>query len=429
MSKLYAGAGKCEILFPEEIFPLEGFYKVHDNPHVRVLCLEKDMRFAIVAMELVMLPDDLLEECKAIVADELGVSSECVWIHVTHAITTPHSPGGPLIGPGGEVRPIPDEWKHMNISIPRILEQREIYFSVIKKALQSACEEAGQSFTEAVIGIGSGICDVNVNRDVKTDFGWWIGKESDGYSNKRMTIITCRDLDGKNIASVVSYGIKPCVIDNSQMREGKRQISADVTGVMCRELEKEVQAPVLFLMSAAGDQIPKKSVLYDEITAQGEVVTVDLGVEQGLTYVEELGMEMAEAAKQILRDISCAQLEGTVSYQNDQLTWERKARCKMQPTQEIAYVSEGECKIPVGVLHLGKELVLVGTKPEVNAITEKQLKDASPVEHTLLVSMVNGGMKYMPDEESFHRITWEALSSMVMPKAAEAFVQLATKMI
>jgi hypothetical protein len=37
--------------------------------------------------------------------------------------------------------------------------------------------------------------------------------------------------------------------------------------------------------------------------------------------------------------------------------------------------------------------------------------------------MVNGGMKYMPDKASYDNNTWEAQSSMLMPGAAEAFVE------
>ena len=428
MSKLYVGAGKCEITFPEEIFPLEGFYKVHDNPYVRVLCMEKDVRFAIVAMELVMLPEDLLEECKSIVADILNVKPEHVWIHVNHAITTPHSPGGPLIGPGGEVRPIPKEFQHMQIDIPRILEQREMYFDLIRKVLKTACEDAKASMKEAVVGIGKGECDINVNRDVETPAGWWIGQGGDGYSNKTMTVISFKDLEGQQIGTILSYGIKPCVIDNSQMREGKRQISSDVTGFACKEIEFATKAPALFLMSAAGDQIPKKSVLYDEVTADG-INTVDLGVEQGLRFVSELGYTMAECTKKIMSKIAYDDISGDIAYQSSAFAWERKGRCKMQPTKEIEFVAEGKCEVPVSVLKLGENIAFVATRPEMNAISEKQLQDASSVENTLLVTMVDGGMKYMPDQASFDQVTWEALNSMVMPGAAEAFIKLASEML
>ena len=49
---------------------------------------------------------------------------ENVWIHVTHAITTPHAPGGPVLGLGGnEVEISENEKKKRKYE----LEKRKIY--------------------------------------------------------------------------------------------------------------------------------------------------------------------------------------------------------------------------------------------------------------------------------------------------------------
>lgn len=63
-------------------------------------------------------------------------------------------------------------------------------------------------------------------------------------------------------------------------------------------------------------------------------------------------------------------------------------------------------------------------KPEVNCRTELELKAKSPYAHTCLICMVNGGMKYMPDLSAYERNTFEAQSSMLMPGAAERFVEI-----
>ena len=68
----------------------------------------------------------------------------------------------------------------------------------------------------------------------------------------------------------------------------------------------------------------------------------------------------------------------------------------------------------------------VAAKPEINCVTERELMEKSPFERTVLISMVNGDMKYMPDQSSFDRGTWEAQSAMLMPGAAE---QLVTKTV
>ena len=424
MSKLLAGAGKAPIQFPDNIAPMEGFCKVHDDPIVRILCLNKGARFVIAAFELVMLPEDLMVDCKAIISEKLGVAEENIWLHVTHAITTPHSPGGPLIGPGGVVRPIPPEMlARLTVSIEDIVKAREIYCTIIKDAVRSACKEAA-NLREARIGLGKGLCDVNENRDIETPDGWWIGRHGAGYSNKEMTVIQFVDRMDKKIAGIISYGVKPCVIDNSQMRERKRQISADLTGAACQKIEAQWDAPVLFLMSAAGDQIPSKTVLFDE-WEDGRLVTRDLGVEQGLIWVQELGAQMAEDALAIGRTIVCEEVSGDISCAGGSFAWQGKGRSKMEPTRQAEYVPEREMQVPVSVLKIGDGLAFVATQPEMNAMTGRELQEKSPVCTTLLVTMVNGGMKYLPDRDSYDRVTWEALSSMLMPGGAEELVNTA----
>lgn len=429
MSKFLAGAGKAPICFPDNIAPMEGFYKVHDDPMVRILCLDQGTRFVIAAFELVILPDDLLADCKAIIGEALQVAEENIWLHVNHTISTPHSPGGPLIGPGGEVRPIPPEMlARLTVSIESIVKAREDYCTIIKDALRKACEEAAD-LKEARIGLGKGGCDVNENRDIETPNGWWIGRHGKGYSNKEMNVIQLVDPENRKIAGIISYGIKPCVIDNSQMRDGKRQISADLTGAACRILEQHWNAPVMFLMSAAGDQIPKKTVLYEEVNGEGKLETHDLGVEQGLVWAQELGAQMAEDALDIGSTIVCEELSGGIACSNGSFKWAGKVRSKMEPTMRAEYVPERERQIPLSVLKIGRDLAFVATQPEMNAVSERELQEKSPVRNTLLVTMVNGEMKYLPDRESYDRVTWEALTSMLMPGGAEELINKALEML
>jgi len=89
---LSAGAGKAEIIFPQEMFPTDGFCGIHDTPCLRILVLDCGVRVAIAAAELVNVPDDAISQCQEIISDKTGTRKENVWIHATHAITTPHAP-------------------------------------------------------------------------------------------------------------------------------------------------------------------------------------------------------------------------------------------------------------------------------------------------------------------------------------------------
>ena len=90
---LKAGAGAQEIVFPDAMFPVEGFSgEVHLNPYVRVLVLEQGVKAAIVSYETVNVPSDVISMVKEIVSAKTGVPADSVWVHATHAITTPHAP-------------------------------------------------------------------------------------------------------------------------------------------------------------------------------------------------------------------------------------------------------------------------------------------------------------------------------------------------
>ena len=69
------------------------------------------------------------------------------------------------------------------------------------------------------------------------------------------------------------------------------------------------------------------------------------------------------------------------------------------------------------------DVALVAVRQEVNAITEKQLREASPYSTTLMVTMVNGSNSYMLDQSSYDRCICASQTAPLMPGAAEAWVE------
>jgi pimeloyl-ACP methyl ester carboxylesterase len=408
---LRAGTGAAPIVFPPETFPADGIMGVHDDPYFRVLVLEKGERVALCSAELVNIPDDGIALAKRIVGQVTGTREENVWVHMTHAITTPHAPYDPE---KGGMPPAPGK------SDPDSPKKRAHYIQALETAVQQAAEQAAV-LSQAVLSLGKGESRVNVNRDVETPKGWWIGHDPEGPSNKMATVLRLDKIGGGLIGVLVSYGLKPCAIDNSEMETGKRLVSSDVPGLAMRVLEKELGAPCLFFMSAAGDQVPREQAWYDAVDANGDVYTVDNGVQAGLEIVERLGREFADDLRGIIgaaQAVDAAQigLGGT------SVTWQTKGRIKMAPRRSVTYEASGEQTITADMITLG-DIALIAAKPEINTATERELQTASPYGTTLLMTMVNGGMKYMPDASSYDRVTWESQSAMLMPGAAEAWVE------
>ena len=413
MTKLKVGAGSAKILFPQEMFPHEGFKGIHDDPQVKVLVIEAGEKVAIVSAELVNIFDDGIVIVKEIVAKACAVKPENVWIHVTHAITTPHAPKTRDEFPP-HITPPP----HM---IDESGEKKQAWYDAVTAAFAQASKQAAV-LEEATVGYAQGASDVNTNRDVETPFGWWVNLNPDGPSDKALHIVRFNRADGSPLAVMVNYALKPCAIDNSQMRENQRLISSDVPGLACRLAEEKLGAPCLFFMSAAGDQVPKDQAFLEYVDDEGKVQRDDRGVEYGLKIVEQYGPVLAEDILTAAEKVQCAELGTALRLGGCAFRWGTKGRAPMMPRKSAEYVAEREAEVTSEIIILGN-LAFVAVKPEVNVITEKQLQEQSPYGTTLLFSMTNGGMKYMPDALSYERCTWESQSAMLMPGAAEKWVE------
>lgn len=417
--KLKAGAGCGTIHFPDALFPTEGFMGVHDAPVASVLALECGAKAAIVSLELVMLPPEFVDMVKAIVADHTGTEKENIWVHTTHAITTPHAPHAP-IGMGGVPLELSEEDRKT------LAVKLELYQNAVMEAVTHAAKTAAETYRPASLGIGRGESHISINRDVNTPFGWWIGQNPEGKTDPAVRILRFDSEGGTPIAVLMNCGLKPCAIDNSQMKEGKRLVSSDVPGLVCRLIEAEIGAPCLFLMGAAGDQVPREQALLDEVLEDGTANPIDLGVEAGLKMVDRLSRRMAADVLPSVKEINCTASEPAISVGSTSIVWGGKGRIRMQPRKTVEFTYERDVKIDGNVLTIG-DIALVGLKPEINCITGQQLQQASPYADTLVISMVNGGQKYMPDAAAYENITWEAQSSMMMPGAAESWIEAVVK--
>ena len=407
---LKAGAGSSPIVFPAAMFDaslpnLEGFNGVvHDDPYARVLVLEQGgVKVAICALELVNIPSISITDCKDVVSAKTGVPVDNIWVHATHAITTPHYPGN------AEHSPEASE------------TQAYAYYNAVHDAITVAAQQAADSFQYALAGFGTGTCDVNMNRDVLFPDGkWYIGLGSTMPSNKTMTVMRLDSQYGDPVGFFISYGLKPTCIDNSQMTAKTRQISSDVPGLACRLMEEEFGAPALFAMPAAGDQVPKKWCWYQAWSptangGAGGAVWVDEGVANGLKWVRELGTTMADDAIGIAEGISCTGSTRQIAIAQSSVMCRNKA-------------DTADVEVAVGVIRFG-DAAFVGFKPEVNAVTEQQLWAASPYKHTLLLSFLNGDQKYMPDAASCVLNTAEYQKSGFKAGSAELFRNKALELL
>jgi neutral ceramidase len=405
-ASLRAGAGRAEVQFAAELYPLDGFAGQHDPLAARVLLFDSaGTRTAIAVIDLTSISEEMIAGMKAILAKVAGVPAEHAIVCASHTFSAPH------VFPAGHMPPGTD------------MQRNNAILACFEAALLSAATQAMRTLQPARLGYGVGTSRVGVNRDVQTPRGWWLGSSDTGFTDPAVGVLRIDALDGKPVAILMNAAVQASVMDGSQRAQGGKLISADLAGAAARHVEQYFGAGTvaMFMVGAAGDQAPYLQAYRHVVNADGSVGRVDVH-EAGFTLVdllgEKLGGEVVRVADGVKAVAAPAPDMRRGSVEVDARNFSPR-NAASGPVSTFDYQAGGKATIPVVLLQLG-EVVLVGVQPELSAIVGAQIKAGSPFAHTIVATMVDGAAKYLPEKQAFDRYTYEARSSPYAPGAAEA---------
>ncbi len=408
-ASLSAGAGRTEIAVTPAMLPLDGFGRVLDPLAVRVLLLaDGSRRVAIAVLDQTSLFAPLVEAIKAEVTRATAADPADILVIASHSFSAPHAfsghapPGAPLSAD----------------------EQRRSadYQAAILHAADTAAVAAARSLAPARERFGQATADVNVNRNHSSADGWWLGPDAAGPSDKRVQLLAFERADGRRVATLVNYPVQSSVMDHSVDASGTKGISADLAGAAMRHLEAETPETVsLFLVGAAGDQMPgyvARRVLYD---GSGRFKVQDSG-DAAYPLVDLQGERLADGVRQGVLDpvgaeTGLAVQRGTVSLPGQERPGDLG---QIHADRAYRFRPGAPVRAPFVLVRIG-DTVLVGVQAELSAATGQWLRARSPFPHTLVVTMVDGAAKYMPDADAYRHATYEAMNSSFGPGAAETF--------
>lgn len=408
-----AGVGKSAFKFPLDFFPVEGFSKVYDPLHVRVVILSDNEDILIVSLEMTSLAKDEIDEIKTIISKETHIKRKNIWVCVTHTFSAPHI--------------LPDFVLQDEISRNKKVILKQLIFDAVREATQTA--KAGM--TEISLGFGSGTCYVNINRDFETPNGWWIGNRGDGPSNKELSIIRINNSDGNLMAVIFHYAVQSSILDGSILSDYGKAVSSDLAGVACSQIEHEYNNVVaIFMLGASGDQSPIKKAKTVSLNSQGIVEETDIK-EDGIALCQELGAKLANDTKIVIDRTDCPIT--SVHIEIHTLSFEVPTKHmttlnEIKPTHLYEYNMTGKKKMNIEVLCIGN-IAFLGVKPELNCITARKIVENSSFAKTLVTTMVNGGAKYMADSNSYDRFTYEAMNSPFAKGSAEILCEHAINLL
>lgn len=403
MTICYAGAGKQPVHIPEEILPLEGFLLEEDEIYARVLYVKKDNTWLVVSLEMTSLRDYEIKTIKEKLQEQTGLDQDMIWICVTHNFSVPHVRSQQAIQQDETIR-----WKN------------DRYCQAIETAVLQAAQQAIQTACVAKIQYATGQCDINVKRDMWTAQGWWIGQDLHGFHDTSVPIVLFQANDHTTIGTLYSYDMQSSVMDHVMKEDGTRSICTDITGVSSRYIEDTLDTIALYVIGAAGDQAPKKKVMQTIVNEQG-LMGERNHKDMGRTWCIEQGNLLGKVVcscvlnRPFQTDGKLELLQETLIFQGQNIP---NATQALVPAKTYDFSPQGTRSSPVYLMLLG-DLAIIGVQPELNSITASQIRQASPYPFTMVLTMVNGGAKYMADEESYDRITYEAMNSAFAKGSAE----------
>ncbi|MEU4659441.1 hypothetical protein AB0G32_36860 [Streptomyces sp. NPDC023723] len=396
---LRVGAGKAKFTPDASVLPLDNFTSVHDDLHVRVLLVESGSRsFALAVLDLTSISAEAVALMRTAVTDATGIASEDIMVTVTHCFSAPH------------------------VAASTASAGAAAYVRGIAAATRTAVAAAVENLRDAQVGYGSGSADVNVNRNVLTADGYWLGVNEQGQSDDGVYVARFNDLDGDPIAVLTNYNVQSCVMQDAKMADGNLPITADLAGAATAHVEEQYPGAVGFwLVGACGDQFPAyRAKRYTIDKDKGWTYGVDLqdaGFALLTAQGERLGNEIVRVAQAITRyesgrNVSVRLLTDSVSA--TQMTTDHPTG----PVRSATYTPTTSVDIPLWVFQVGKG-VFAGVAPELSTSTATAIRTASPFSSTFVMSMFEGGAKNMPDRWNYDHYTYEARDGFYLKGTAE----------
>lgn len=393
---LRAGAAKIDITpAPNAALPMsgyagrtEGFKGIHDPIYVRAIVVDDGAtEAAIIAWELIFVPDAVWAEVSPRIAAETGIRPENL------ILAAVHDHGAPT--PAGDYA--------------RQVEDKAI----------EAIRLAKSRLQPARIGYATGTAYINVNRrELTPSQGWWLGYNESGASDKTVHVVRFDDLAGKPIAFLVNYPVHVVV-----MGPDNYQITGDLAGatsrfveqhyagkdhprgdqghrLRLRPAEKNEDVVALWTSGAAGDQNPIT-------TASG----ADFYIADALGRI--LGEEVVRTSYAI-QTTPGARIHGA---QKVATCPGRKVEDGPRPRAGYKFTDAAPVNLRLSLLTLG-DIAIAGVSGEVlNPIYQHLRKQAPP--RTLMITHANGSSGYIPDDAGFDQIGYEVTTSRLKPGCAE----------
>ena len=389
-------------------------------------------KLVIVTVDSCMMPRPLLDDVKAMAAKKTGLRPDHILISATHthtavscmgALGTPADPIYPHYLKGKLVETIEASLQ--------ALQPAKVGFAKINAADYTALRRWIRRPSRI---INDPFGNPTVRANMHSGRNWDDVTGESGPEDPDLSMISVQTTEGKPLAVLANFSM--------HYYAGERGLSADYFGLFCEGLKKKLSpcGDFVGIMShgCSGD-------IWRRDYTKPESWDPKFKIQEYANALIDLTMEALETVEySVPKDLSMAENRLTLNYRvpNLQLLeWSQKVVEEMgdrlpKNTKEV-YAKEQiilherqQTEVVTQGVRIGN-IGIATTPNETYAITGLKIKAASPLKHTMVIELANGGDGYIPPPEQ-HLFggynTWAARSAglevLAEPKITESCIQL-----
>jgi hypothetical protein len=386
---------------------------------------------AIVVVDSCMMGRELLDEAKKAATEKTGIAADHMLISATHSHTAPASMG--CLGTEADPAYVPflkEKLVEAIAAAQKALKPARIGFAKQDAAAFTVLRQwikRPDRVTEDPFG------NMTVRANMHAGRVWDDVTGESGPEDPDLSLISIQSADGKPLAVLANF---------SMHYFGDKDISADYFGLFAEGLKQRIdpQGGMVGIMShgCSGDiyrvdyKVPEKDrpkPTIDEYT-QG-LLDIAMKAYTQIEYRSDVDVAMAERRMTLKYRVPDKQrlewAQRIVAEMGDRLA---KTPTEVYAREQIILHERQQTEIVVQALRIGP-IGIATTPNETYAITGLKIKAASPLPHTMVIELANGGDGYIPPPE-MHAWggynTWAARSAglevMAEPKITQAAIGL-----
>jgi neutral ceramidase len=369
------------------------FTGVHDHVYVRAIVIDNGQTSAaLMSIDTASIPDTLAQRQR--IEKETGVPAGQIMITTTH----------------GHNAPIP--WQPSTSR--QYGPETENYNNVVEKSLMEAVRQAKANLQPGTMTLAAGYADLNVNRDEFVGDRWKTGRNLTRPSDKTVWVLRFDNAAGEPVAFFVNYAVHGLILgpDNTL-------ITGDLPGSTSRFIESYYQDKVVSLWTSgpAGDQNPVVSswdlddVLTHKVREPGEA-SFQLSESYGRLLGEE-AIRASGAADSVRESTSSASIwAATKDVTCPGSHYDAKTKTRIDTDPQTIHMD----------LMMINNIALAGVAAEVVTNIYYHLKKESPLANTILVTLNNGRLTYMPEDAAYDAPIFEVRSSSLARGCGEGAI-------